>query len=273
MTETKDLGNYLYNEDIWPSPMKKPETKFLGIDAILISPDQIPFDEKLLDNKLSPVIENEYGEKLVYGVDGYTLYTNDPTRYLENWFCKWQMAPYMDLEVLKEKYDEISKTGKLKEWYPDLTGIWEEDVENFKLNFSKVVRSEHYTACDIVDRYKELIGQEVLKKAASDYLDKAITNEEFERGFKEFVVFGETYYVVPSEKPEEEERKCPYEHMELCWVMSDILEWQLRYATGIALATGEPTFYELQTYTDKGAKHVIYARHKSAKGVVLLDNP
>lgn len=69
--------------------MKKPFTRFLGLNRTFIEPSQIPFDHKTLSEPVD-FIENEYGEILYYRDGKYRLHTNDIREYLVNWFSKWK---------------------------------------------------------------------------------------------------------------------------------------------------------------------------------------
>ena len=87
---TVDANGYLHNLDIWPTPIKKPDSGFLGINCTEIEPSQIPFDVSQLDE--FRFIENEFGEVLYYRNGKYVLFTNDPTKYLAHWFSKWSIS-------------------------------------------------------------------------------------------------------------------------------------------------------------------------------------
>ena len=87
---TIDANGHLHNLDIWPIPMRKPDSGFLGINCTEIDPAQIPFDVSQLDE--FRFIENEFGELLYYRNGKYVLFTNDPTVYLQHWFSKWTIS-------------------------------------------------------------------------------------------------------------------------------------------------------------------------------------
>lgn len=85
---TIDTGDELFNSDIWDVPIKKPDSHFLGISGVYINPEQIPFDYTTLE--YGDMIENEFKDRLFYDHGRYVLSTDDCTRYLNNWFCKWK---------------------------------------------------------------------------------------------------------------------------------------------------------------------------------------
>ena len=86
--ETEDLGDSLFNLDIWHSPIKKPNSNLLGANFQGISLSQIPYNSKYL--KKDDILENEFGSSLVFCGDYYRLVTDDPTEFLFHWFCKWK---------------------------------------------------------------------------------------------------------------------------------------------------------------------------------------
>ncbi len=85
---TRDLGDSLFNSDIWHSPIKKPDSRHLGANGQGISLSQIPYNPKYL--KKGDILENEFGSSLVFEGDYYLLFTDDPTEILFHWFCKWK---------------------------------------------------------------------------------------------------------------------------------------------------------------------------------------
>lgn len=85
-----DTGKELFDESIWPTPIKKPDSGFLGINCTEIEPSQIPFDVSQLSE--FSFIENEFGEVLYYRNGKYVLFTNDPLAYLAHWFSKWSIS-------------------------------------------------------------------------------------------------------------------------------------------------------------------------------------
>lgn len=88
-----DAGYALVCSNLWPEPIEKPITGFIGINGTSIKPSQIPFDHTKLNSNID-FIENEYGEVLYYEHDNYRLYTNDISEFLVNWFSEWKQVPY-----------------------------------------------------------------------------------------------------------------------------------------------------------------------------------
>lgn len=139
MNTTIDLEHSLYNQNIWPTPIRKPHVDTtLGLHFTHISKEQIPFDYREL--VVGDVIENEFGDRLRWGGDAYRLYTNDGSAFLANWFCVWtkqitpEREPYLSIieKLLKECRDQlamctlIDKSGQcetLVEKVDDLMGF------------------------------------------------------------------------------------------------------------------------------------------------------
>jgi hypothetical protein len=94
-----DLGDSLFCQSIWDKPIKKSTSIKLGLYFSDIPVEQIPFDHTILNNDYD-FIKNDYNETLFYQNGVYRLFTNDPTIYLENWFCKWEKS-----EIEKESGD------------------------------------------------------------------------------------------------------------------------------------------------------------------------
>jgi len=86
-----DLGDSLFCQSIWDKPIKKSTSIKLGLYFSDIPVEQIPFDHTILNNDYD-FIKNDYNETLFYQNGVYRLFTNDPTIYLENWFCKWEKS-------------------------------------------------------------------------------------------------------------------------------------------------------------------------------------
>lgn len=84
---TVETGKSMFNPEIWPHPISKPSLNFLGLAFASISLDQIPFDSDRLNT--GDVIENEFGEMLMFKSDHYKIVTNEVGTFLHNWFCKW----------------------------------------------------------------------------------------------------------------------------------------------------------------------------------------
>jgi len=84
---TVETGKSMFNPEIWPVPISKPDSYYLGLAFTEISLKQIPFAYA----ELNPgnMIENERGEVLMYKGTHYELVTNSPGSFLSMWFCKW----------------------------------------------------------------------------------------------------------------------------------------------------------------------------------------
>lgn len=86
---TQDLGDKLFNPDIWPEPFPKPSTLHLGVGFQHIHAKNIPYN--CIDLKEGDRIENEFGETLQYmGDDYWRLLVNEQEKFLANWFSKWR---------------------------------------------------------------------------------------------------------------------------------------------------------------------------------------